>query len=516
MTQTQTSHIPESRKILPINDLAAVLARCKLAGKRVAHCHGVFDVLHPGHIRHLNAARQLADVLVVTITADRFVNKGPGRPAFNESLRAEFLAAISAVDYVGINHSDSATELIKKLKPDYYVKGSDYVRREDDPTGRIYDEEQAVLSVGGKISFTNEIVFSSSQLINAHFDVFPPEVEHWLAEFRRRFSVQDVLGWIERASRLRVMVIGEPIVDEYSFCDGLGKSSKDPVLAFLHRSIERYAGGSLAVANHVAGLGCKVDLVGQLGDTDRSEAFIREHLVPGIEATFTTRHNAPTITKRRFVDAYTGNRLFELYQMDEHKCSPSDENEVTDAIARLSADADVIIVADYGHGMITAPVVEALVKTSAFLVVNTQANAGNRGFNTISKYPRADYVCVANHEAQLEARAMHAGWRELVAVLAGRVQCERFTITRGRAGTVHLGPSDEVHEAPSLATQVTDRVGAGDSVLALTGVLVSLNAPWEIVAFLGNLAGAQMVADLGNRTTLNRVALTKAVQALLK
>ena len=507
---------PTAQKILPLPELARVLARHKATGKRIAYCHGVFDVLHPGHIRHLKAARDLADVLVVTITADRFVNKGPGRPAFNESLRAEFLASITAVDYVGINHAETATELIKALKPDLYVKGSDYGRREDDPTGAIYDEEQAILSVGGEMRFTDEIVFSSSHLINSHLDVFSPEVESWLGEFRRRRTANEVLDWVERASKLKVTVVGEPIIDEYSFCDGLGKSSKDPILAFLHRSIECYAGGSLAVANHVAGLGCDVTLVGQLGDANRQEDFIRERLAPNVNAIFTTRHNAPTIAKRRFVDAYTGARLFEIYFMDEHESSVADQKEVVDSVRMACASSDVVIVADYGHGMISAPVVNTLISSPAFLAVNTQANAGNRGFNTISKYPRADYVCMAHHEIQLEARAMHANWRELVAVLAKRVKCEKFTITRGRSGTVHCTLPDDTYEAPALATKVTDRVGAGDAVLALTGLLVAIDAPWDIVAFLANLAGAQMVADLGNRSTLNRIGLTKAIHALLK
>lgn len=505
-----------SLKLLPVTELAAALARHRAEGKRVAHCHGVFDVLHPGHVRHLRAARALADVLVVTITGDRYVNKGPGRPAFNELLRAEFLSAISVVDYVAINLAETAVDLIKVLKPDFYVKGSDYVRRNDDPTGKINDEEQAVLAVGGQISFTDEIVYSSSHLINSHFDVFPPEVERWLGEFRRQRTADEVLEWLDRASKLKVAVVGESIIDEYSFCEGLGKSSKDPILALLHRSTERYAGGSLAVANHVAGLGCTVNLVSELGELNRHEDFIRERLAPSIEAVFTTRRNAPTITKRRVVDAYTGMRLFEVYFMDEGRSVAAEVQDARQLVGRTAASADVVIVADYGHGMISGSVVQELAEASRFLVVNTQANAGNRGFNTISKYPRADYVCLANHEAQLEARTMHASWQELVAVLAKRIACPKFTITRGRAGTVHCTLPNEFYEAPALATQVTDRLGAGDAVLALTGPLVAVAAPWDIVAFLGNLAGAQMVADLGNRCTLNRASLHKAVQALLK
>jgi rfaE bifunctional protein nucleotidyltransferase chain/domain len=503
-------------KIHSIPKLAAAVAAHKAAGRRVAHCHGVFDLLHPGHIRHLKAAKALADVLVVTITGDRYVNKGPGRPAFNESLRAEFLSSIEHVDLVGINHSDNAAQLIQTIKPDVYVKGTDYVRREDDPTGKIYEEEQAILSVGGQIHFTDEIVFSSSQLINAHINVFPPETEDWLKNYRANHSADEVLAWLDKAATRTVAVAGEAIIDEYVFCSGLGKSSKDPILAFLHRSVESYAGGSLAVANHLAGLGCNVELVCQLGETDRREDFIRSHLLPNITPSFVTRHNTPTISKRRFVDTHTNARVFETYCMDEHDASAADQAAVAEALHRVAKQSDLVVVADYGHGMITSPAIATLIESSRFLAINTQANAGNRGYNLVSKYPRADYVCLAGHEAQLEARAPHANWNEIARVLTERIRCPSFTVTRGKAGSYHLTVPDQIYEAPALATFVADRVGAGDAVLAVTSVLKAVGAPWSVVAFLGNLAGAQMVADLGNRSTINRASLTKAVKTLLK
>lgn len=507
---------PPQGKILTIPDVAAAVAAHKKAGRRVAHCHGVFDLIHPGHIRHLKAAKALADVLVVTITGDRFVNKGPGRPAFNESLRAEFLASIECIDHIGINQSNNAVELIRTVKPDIYVKGTDYARREDDPTGKIYEEEHAALSVGGRIHFTDEIVFSSSQLINAHIDIFPPETEAWLKDFRASHSADDVLSWLDKAAGQTVTVAGEAIIDEYVFCSGLGKSSKDPILAFLQRSVESYAGGSLAVANHLAGLGCDVELVCQLGDTDRREDFIIAHLLPNVTPSFVTRHNAPTISKRRFVDTHTNARVFETYCMDEHDASTEDQAAVAAALRNAAKKSNAVVVADYGHGMITPPTIAALTEDSRFLAVNTQSNAGNRSYNLISKYPRADYICLNGHEAQLETRAPHANWAEIARLLAQRIRCPSFTVTRGKAGSYHLTVPDQAYEAPALATQVADRVGAGDAVLAVTSILQSVGAPWSVTAFLGNLAGAHMVADLGNRSTINRASLTKAVKALLK
>src|SRR3990172_1230035 len=137
------------QKILSIEELNNVCAKLKKQGKTIAQCHGCFDLLHPGHIKHFEAAKKIADVVIVTLTPDRFVNKGPGRPVFNEHLRLESIAALEFVDYVALNKWQTAVEAIKLIKPDFYVKGQDYKEREKDVTKNIFKEEDAVTSVGG-------------------------------------------------------------------------------------------------------------------------------------------------------------------------------------------------------------------------------------------------------------------------------------------------------------------------------------------------------------------------------
>ncbi|MEO5344108.1 MAG: PfkB family carbohydrate kinase [Gammaproteobacteria bacterium SHHR-1] len=503
-------------KIKSIQELAETVGRLRGEGKVVAQCHGVFDLLHPGHIRHLQAAKRDCDVLVVTLTTDGHVNKGPGRPAFNQALRAEALAALGCVDYVAISQWPTAVEAIHALKPNLYVKGSEYADAGNDVTGKIRDEELAIHSVGGRLLFTDDITFSSSQLINANLNIYPPETEAWLADLRSRYSIGEVLELLDRAAELKVLVVGEAIIDEYVFCDGLGKSNKDPMLAFLHRSLETYAGGSLAVANHLAGICGEVGLITVLGEEHRRESFIREALAPNAEAYFVTQPAAPTIHKRRFVDAYTGTRLFEIYEMDDTPLADDEERLLIETIAARVPDYDLVVVTDYGHGMMTTKTVAAVVEHAPFLALNTQANAGNRGFNTISKYPRADYVSLATHEVALETRMRHAAWEDLLDEVSRRIDCPNFTVTRGKAGTTHFHPGSEYISAPALATRISDRVGAGDAVFAVTSLLVRLGAPWELVGFLGNLAGAEMVGEIGNRNSVSRASLAKQAQALLK
>lgn len=503
-------------KMKSLQALAALAGELKAAGARIGLCHGTFDLLHPGHIRHLAAARRQVDVLFVTLTADRFIHKGPGRPVFNESLRAESLASIECVDYVAVAPYPTGVEAIQQIQPHVYIKGSEYARPQNDPTGKIHDEIEALHAVGGQMSYTDDITFSSSKLINSAFQIFPPETEDWLRDFRRRHDADEVGGWLDRLAGLKVLVVGETIIDEYVFCSGLGKAAKDPILAFLYNTTETYAGGSLAVANHAAGFTGEVTLVTLLGEVDRREDFIRRALRPQVTLAAATHRSAPTLHKRRFVDSHTGNKLFEMYLMEDGVLPPETEQALLDMLEEHLPQHDVVVVPDYGHGMMTPKVIALLSEKAKFLVVNTQANAGNRGFNTVSKYPRADYVCIAGHELELEMRLRNASYRAMVTDLAASMNCPRYTVTLGKTGTLHYDKGGDFVEAPALATKVVDRVGAGDAVLTVTGMMVACGAPWDVVGLVGNVVGAQMVGDLGNRIAMEKGTLAKHVVSLLK
>ena len=502
-------------KIYTIPKLAKKLRRIKDEGLKVVLCHGVFDLMHLGHIRHFGEASELGDVLVVTVTPDQYVNKGLHRPVFSQLQRAETIAALGVVDYVAVNDWATAVETIETLKPNVFCKGGEFDKSQALPSG-LQAELEAVASVGGRVEFTSENLSSSSSLINDYLEVFPHDTNQWLRDFRNIFEIEQVTGFVERTKDLKVLVIGEAIIDEYVFCDALGKSSKDPILASLYRSTETYAGGSLAVANHLAGFCDKVGLISVIGDMERREEFVFDALFKNVMPSFVTRSGSPTICKRRFVDAYTNNRIFELYTMDDDPLPESCEQAIKEKIVPVLSEYDLVIAVDYGHGMLTGATVDLLCKTAPFLVVSTQANAGNRGFNTISKYSRADYVVMNMHEVALETRMRHADWRDLVLEVTKRIDCGRFTITRGDRGSLHYTTGADFTEAPSMAVNVKDRVGASDAVLALTSLFVFQNAPWEIVGFVGNVAGAQVVAELGNGVRVDKESLMRNVKSLMK
>lgn len=157
-------------KIKALDELAGILAKLRAEGRTVVLCHGCFDLMHPGHIKYFQAAKKMGDVLAVTVTPDRFVDKGPGRPVFNETLRAESIAALECVDYVAINAWPTAEETLRLLRPSIYVKGQEFEKLED-KTGKIQREFEVVREIGAEMRFTHEIVFSSTELLSRHLGV---------------------------------------------------------------------------------------------------------------------------------------------------------------------------------------------------------------------------------------------------------------------------------------------------------------------------------------------------------
>jgi len=513
---TQAVTAPDtSAKIMPFDALCQHIQQIR-QGRTVVLCHGVFDLLHIGHIKHLEAARQLGDILVVTLTPDQWVNKGPNRPAFGQQLRAEALAALACVDYVAVNLWPKAVETIEHLKPDVFAKGADYQNRQSDLSGNLNEEELAIQNVGGRLAITPGQVFSSSTLINQHLSLLPEETRSYLADFSRRRGFGEIVKAFDKAASFKVLVVGEAIIDQYDYCQAIGKSSKEPVLAVRHTSQERFIGGILAVANHLAAFAPATTLLTTLGRQDSYESFIRGHLNRTIQPQFLYRDDAPTIVKQRYIDSYFFQKLFEVYHLNDTLPDGEYDRQITAAIERLAPQADLVVVVDFGHHTLTDNAIAALAKHSRFLAVNAQSNAGNLGYHAISKYPRADLVCIAENEMRLESRDRHGDLRDMIQQLTGRMNCPKVMVTRGSNGCLVYDVKEGFAEIPAVAGVVKDRMGAGDTFLSAAALCVAAGLSMESAGLVGNAAGAQAVATVGHSRFLEWVGLLKQIECLLK
>lgn len=503
-------------KVIALKDLLDKAQYYREQKKRIILCHGTFDLLHIGHIRHIEAARKMGDVLIVTVTSDRYVNKGPGRPVFNEELRAEHLAALSSVSHVAINNEFTAVNVINALKPTVYVKGGDYKNNTEDVTGNIYKEREAVESYGGEIIYTDDITFSSSKLLNDYFDVFTPETKSYLNNFKRCYSVNDVLGSLQSLGKLKTLVVGDTIVDEYHYTEPMGQTGKYNILSVKYQDKEQFAGGSIAVANHIAGLVSEVTLFTGLGSYESHEQFIRTKLKNNIIPNFLYFKNAPTLVKRRFVDGDMA-KLFEVYYYDD---SPIDDELNQKACQWLEANVanyDVVIVPDFGNGFITDSMVEILCKKAKFLAVNTQLNSGNRGYHAISRYPRADFVSLNEPEIRMATHNRHGNLAKIAEEIGEKIQAKYVAVTRGRLGVSFVDLKEgKTYVVPALSTKVVDRIGAGDAFLSYASVAAGGGLGSKLSSFFGATAAALDVQIVCNREPVEPVSLNKFIVTLLK
>ena len=272
------------------------------SGSKTVLCHGCFDLLHLGHIQHLQEAKKFGDFLTVSVTGDRYVNKGLGRPHFNAAQRAEALRALACVDAVFINESADAVDMIERIKPAFYVKGVDYVGSTDEGLER---ERAAIAKVGGKIKFTGSRKWSSSQIINT--EKFSEEVCQYLDTLKNLDARDKIFEAFEKADQKVITFVGESITDQYIYVRGLGRASKELMLATVVQGQEMFAGGVTASAKH-----------GEWRNT---------HVV-----------TAGEIIKTRYVDADFNRKLFDIYSRTDVDLNHEERHLFRDLLTGCGAD----------------------------------------------------------------------------------------------------------------------------------------------------------------------------------
>lgn len=517
-------------KIQPIETLAKTVRELQSRGKTVALCHGCFDLMHPGHIKHFEAARRCADVLVVTVTPDRFVDKGPGRPVFPEQCRAESIAALQAVDYVAINHWPTAEETLRLLRPTCYVKGQEF-KGLHDKTGKIQREFAVAQEIGVELRFTDEPVWSSTNLIREHgitaetiaaptaapggADPYPESTRQYLNALARKYSFNDIRDHLERLGRLRVLLVGDGIIDEYHYCASMGRSTKAPLVVYKYRTHETYPGGAFAIANHLAGLCGQVHLVTLLGRHDTREEFIRANLRPNVTPTFLYRDDAPSIVKKRYLDQYLGQKVFEVNYLNDDPIHEALQQQAVDHLRHVSAGHDVTLLSDFGHGFITEAIIQAAREKSRVLAVNTQTNGANAGFNLITKYQGVDYVCLDEPEARLAVQERFGPIEAVARRLARSIAARCMVITLGKRGSVGVDAKNELVHCPIFSTRVVDTVGAGDAFFSYSSVCYTAGLPLDLVSFIGNVVGAIKVLTVCNKKPVHKDELLEFIRRIL-
>lgn len=505
-------------KIKSFDQISEILSEAKKQGIKIVQCHGVFDLLHPGHIRHFIEAKKQGGKLVVTVTPDRFVNKGPDRPAFTELLRIETLAALDCIDYVVLNDCPDAVSCIRRIRPDIYVKGKEYENHDDDITGKIKDEVDAVKEGNGTIHYTDDIVFSSSSLLNRYFSPTTSTQATFLSSIKERYSLEDLMNAIESLKDLRVLVVGDAIIDIYQYVEPLGQSGKG--LHMTARSLEKetFLGGSLIIANHLAEFSDHITLLTSIGSSCPHKSFIDETLNPKIKREHLLHEEHNTLTKLRYVvrDGNNLSKLFETYSTNDSLLSSHETDQVLSYLHNETKDFDLVLVCDFGNGFTNPKIVEALSNLPNFLAINTQTNSGNRGYNVVNHYRRADFISLNEPEIRLAAHDRYSPIEKIADKISKQLKCSMISVTRGVKGAYCSSPLEPNVYIPAFITNAIDRVGAGDSYFALASLSAANRFPISLAGFFGSIASALDVQIIGNKEPVKKIPFAKFLTRLMK
>lgn len=488
-------------KTVTLDVLLASRAQARAANKTVVHCHGCFDIVHPGHIQHLQFAKSLGDILIVSVSSDSQVDKGPSRPLIPDDLRAGSLAALECVDRVYINPHPTAQPLLEALQPDIYVKGREY-EKNNDP--RFLAERETVMRHGGRVVLSSgEVVYSSTALIGTmpRQDVFNDEK---VARLRDRYGLSSLhlRNLLQRARGMRVLVVGDYILDRYHFCDATGVAGEGPMLSLRAMEQRDYDGGAGVVALHLARMGARPTLISSLADDSLSRQIELRLRGGGVDVQcYAGRRDV--VCKHRYVADST-----KLFKVDEGAATPADsqlEGLVASKILAAAEGAAAVIFTDFGYGQITGGLLDRILPTLRQRVPVLSADVSGRQSNLL-RFRDVDLLCPTEREVRESQHDFTNGLGAVVWNLLNATGARQAMITLGKQGLVTFDRDDQAADGrlrseyvPALASTAIDPLGCGDALLAAASLTLAAGGSLQAAAFLGSIAASIEVRQLGNQ-----------------
>ncbi|MCE7527837.1 PfkB family carbohydrate kinase [Polynucleobacter sp. IMCC 30228] len=485
-----------SHKIKTAAEIAQLIGD-RPRSKKAIMCHGTFDVVHPGHVRHLLYAKTKAPILIASLTADEHIKKGNLRPYVPENLRAVNLAALEMVDYVLIDADPTPLENLKLIKPDYFAKGYEYTAGATNPKTQ---EEIAVLeSYGGEVIFTpGDIVYSSSALI----ELAPPTigVDKLLSLMEsEKLNFNDLRMALSKLKGLKVHVVGDTIVDSFTYCHLIGGMTKTPTMSVLFEKKVDYVGGAGVVAKHVRAAGADVTFTTVLGKDALQELVLKDLEAAGIHCTPIIDETRPTTNKNAIVaDTY---RLLKVDTLDNRSISDKILERIQSQIKTVPTDA--IVFSDFRHGIFnraTAPVLCASIPEGVFRVADSQVASR---WGNILEFQGFDLITPNEKEARFSLGDQDSVVRPLALELFRKSHAKLLILKCGDRGivTYRMDSPDDYRAffaIDSFAGRVVDAVGAGDALLSYATLSMMATKNEVIAAILGNMAAGIECEQEGN------------------
>jgi rfaE bifunctional protein kinase chain/domain len=460
------------------------------SGKRVVFVSGNFNVVHPGHVRLLQFAADCGDFLAVGVLDET----SPGA-AVPVEMRLEGVRAISLVDYAFVLR-DTPERFIAELRPSVVVKGKEY-------ENQLNPEKAAVDAYGGKLLFSSgEVRFSSLELIRREYMEANLSTVRKPAAFplRHGFDIAELKSCLPRFNGMKVVVIGDLIVDEYIDCDPLGLSQEDPTVVVTPIDSKRFVGGAGIVAAHARGLGADVSYFSVAGNDD-TYIFARDALSGfGVDCNIVLDESRPTTLKMRY--RALGKTLLRVSELRQHAVRPEIADEILKSLSARIAGADLLIFSDFNYGCLPQHLVAAITNLAKTMKVPMVADSqASSQLSDISRFNGMLLITPTEREARLALRDGNSGLAVVAEALQKRAAAENVVITLGVQGILVYARRDAawmMDLLPAFNTAPKDSAGAGDSFLACASMaLCAGRSVWQSV-YLGSLAAACQVARVGN------------------
>ncbi|MEX1206192.1 MAG: PfkB family carbohydrate kinase [Dongiaceae bacterium] len=483
------------RKIVTVEEL------CRAIGPRprertVVMCHGAFDLVHPGHVRHMLYAKTKADVLVASLTADLHIGKAPYRPFVPQELRAINLAALEMVDYVLIDEDPTPLKNLAWIQPDFFAKGYEYQNGGLNP--RTKEEMDVVSAYGGEFLFTpGDIVFSSSAIIEAA----PPNLST-----EKLLTLMEVEGvgfdrlreTLRKSERIRVHVVGDTIVDSLSYTTMIGGMTKTPTPSVRFDRRVDFIGGAAVVAGHLRAAGAEVVLSTVLGDDLLKDFVLNTLSGMGADCRAVIDPTRPTTNKNAFVCG--DYRLLKVDIVDNRSISDHVLETIAEQVRETPARA--VVYSDFRHGIfnrLTIPRLVPAIPRGAFRVADSQVASR---WGNILDFRGFDLVTPNEREARFSLADQDSGVRPLASRLHEAAECGTLILKLGDRGvlTCRAGGSEsrEFFVVDSFTDRVVDAVGAGDALLAYATLAMVADGSPVVASILGSMAAGVECEKEGN------------------
>lgn len=489
-----------SCKILTLPKLLEKLDR----SKKAVLAHGCFDLVHAGHIRHLAYAKSKVDILIVSLTADRFITKGVYRPHVPEQIRADSLAALECVDYVLITDAPDALNLIKELKPDYFAKGFEYADHHNACTPA---ETKAVESYGGEMLFTpGDVVYSSTKFLSMHLPKL--QIEKLLSVMKIfGITFEGLRNAISKFNEFKIHVVGDTIIDSYTRTNLIGSNAKTPTFSVLYEGREDYVGGAAIVAQHLKVAGADVTLSTVLGDDalgDYTSQKLQEVQIKGKGIIDAKR---PTTQKNVIIAG--DYRLLKIDVVDNASLSAKAITQLKNEIS--DTPTDCVIFSDFRHGIFnksTIPIFIDAIPSNVLKIADSQVASR---WGNITEFKEFDLITPNEKEARFALGDQDSNIGTLISQVKQESKANNVIMKLGSRGVFFLD-NDLPYSLDSFTSNTRDAVGAGDALLAYTTLTMLATKSLPMACIIGSIAAACECEIDGNKPISPELVLQKLEQ----